>query len=65
LGVFILEPIPNPSSGKEAEHFDGDFAVVFPVLSQVDRGHAADSDLPLKAVTIGQCSLQSFFCALR
>jgi hypothetical protein len=36
------------------EHLDGDLAVVFDILREINRGHAAGTELALDSVAVGE-----------
>jgi hypothetical protein len=46
----------RPECGRElwAQHFDGDFAPVLEIFRQIDRRHAARSELALEPVAVAQ-----------
>ena len=43
------------------EHLDGDLAMVFEVVGEVDRGHSPAAQLPLKAVAVGEGGLERHY----
>src|SRR5207249_11244283 len=50
---FLEEPLAADDSGQfGAEHFKRDLAIVLAVSDQVDRGHAARTELSLESVAI-------------
>jgi len=55
-GLDLLhEPLGAEHGGElRAQHLDGDLAVVFEVLGQIDGSHAALAELTLDAVAIGE-----------
>ena len=55
-GLDLLEePLGADHRGEvRMEHLDGDLAVVFEVVRQPDRGHAAGAELALDAIAAGE-----------
>ncbi len=56
-GVDLGEEAVGADGGGElgAEHLDGDIAIVLEVVREIDRGHAALTELALDPVAVGQC----------
>ena len=57
----LAEKPLRPESGRELgfQDLDGDFAMVLPVLGEVDRRHPAAAEFALDRVPVGECSLQT------
>ena len=59
-GLDLRRKRSAPIDGGEfgPQHLDRDLAVVLEVLREVDRGHAAGTELALERVAVGECGLQ-------
>ena len=66
----MVEPRGDPDFGQEAlraEHgaelgakdLDGDLSIVLEIVGEIDRGHAALTQLPLDAVAVGEGHLEA------
>ena len=42
------------------QQLEGDLAMMLEVLSEIDRGHPAATDLLFYAVAVGECRLEAF-----
>jgi hypothetical protein len=52
---FPEKPLGAEDHGQlRVEHLDGNRAIVFPVLGQIDRRHASPAHLPFDQVAVGQ-----------
>jgi hypothetical protein len=50
---FIQKPL-GTEYGRElgSENLDRDLAIVFEIVSEVDRGHPASADFPLNSIAV-------------
>jgi hypothetical protein len=57
----LAQEAVGPDSCRQigVQDLEGDLAMVFEVLGQIDPGHPAHADLPLDRVAVGQCRLEA------
>jgi len=57
---FLHEPVGAEDGGEfGSEDFDGDLAVVFQILREIDGGHAAFAEASLDPVAVGEGGRES------
>ena len=57
---LAVEPLRTDGCGQlRVEHLDGDVALMLQIQGQIDRGHAAATQLALDGISVGKSDLET------